>query len=108
MKAEIKILTILILKDHSQAHNKIKTFIGKNNLLDAIFLILINHPKLALDYSEELVKIDFNNKTKNKILLILLDMIITNQDLDKIEFINYLKEKDLIRSINNLVRKSNN
>ena len=80
--------------------NKIKKFIGKKNLLDAIFLILINHPKLALDYSEELVKIDFNNKTKNKILLILLDMIITNQDLDKIEFINYLKEKDLIESIN--------
>ena len=82
--------------------NKIKKFIGKKNLLDAIFLILINHPKLALDYSEELVKIDFNNKTKNKILLILLDMIITNQDLDKIEFINYLKEKDLIESINNI------
>ena len=86
--------------------NKIKKFIGEKNLLDAIFLILINHPKLALDYSEELVKIDFNNKTKNKILLILLDMIITNQDLDKIEFINYLKEKDLIESINNIGAKS--
>ena len=86
--------------------NKIKKFIGEKNLLDAIFLILINHPKLALDYSEELVKIDFNNKTKNKILLILLDMIITNQDLDKIEFINYLKEKDLIESINNIGAKA--
>ncbi|MDA9734357.1 DNA primase [SAR116 cluster bacterium] len=86
--------------------NKIKKFIGKKNLLDAIFLILINHPKLALDYSEELVKIDFNNKNKNKILLILLDMIITNQDLDKIEFINYLKEKDLIESINNIGAKA--
>ena len=81
---------------------KIKTFIGKNNLLDAIFLILINHPKLALDYSEELVKIDFNNKNKNKILLILMDMIITNQDLEKSEFLNYLKQKDFIDSINNL------
>jgi DnaB-helicase binding domain of primase. len=86
-------------------HKKIKTFIGENNLLDAIFFILINHPKLALDYSEELVKIDFNNKNKNKILLILLDMIITNQDLDKIKFIDYLKEKDLIESINNLDEK---
>ena len=83
-------------------HKKIKTFIGENNLLDAIFFILINHPKLALDYSEELVKIDFNNKNKNKILLILLDMIITNQDLDKMKFIDYLKEKDLIESIDNL------
>ena len=27
-------------------------------------------------------------------------MIITNQDLDKIEFINHLKEEDLIESIN--------
>ena len=86
-------------------HKKIKTFIGENNLLDAIFYILINHPKLALDYSEELVKIDFNNKNKNKILLILLDMIITNQDLDKMKFIHYLKEKDLIESINNLDEK---
>ena len=86
-------------------HKKIKTFIGENNLIDAIFYILINHPKLALDYSEELVKIDFNNKNKNKILLILLDMIITNQDLDKMEFIDYLKEKDLIESINNLDEK---
>ena len=86
-------------------HKKIKTFIGENNLLDAIFYILINHPKLALDYSEELVKIDFNNKNKNKILLILLDMIITNQDLDKIKFIDYLKENDLIESINNLDEK---
>ena len=86
-------------------HKKIKTFIGENNLLDAIFYILINHPKLALDYSEELVKIDFNNKNKNKILLILLDMIITNQDLDKMKFIDYLKEKDLIESINNLDEK---
>ena len=32
-------------------------------------------------------------------------MIITNQDLDKIEFIDYLKEKDLIESINNLDEK---
>ncbi len=86
-------------------NKKIKTFIGKNNLLDAIFLILINHPKLALDYSEELVKIDFNNKNKNKILLILMDMIITNQDLDKPEFLYYLKQKDLIESINNLDEK---
>ena len=86
-------------------HKKIKTFIGENNLLDAIFFILINHPKLALDYSEELVKIDFNNKNKNKILLILIDMIITNQDLDKMEFIDYLKEKDLIESVNNLDEK---
>ena len=86
-------------------HKKIKTFIGENNLLNAIFFILINHPKLALDYSEELVKIDFNNKNKNKILLILLDMIITNQDLDKIKFIDYLKENDLIESINNLDEK---
>ena len=86
-------------------HKKIKTFIGENNLLDAIFFILINNPKLALDYSEELVKIDFNNKNKNKILLILIDMIITNQDLGKMEFIDYLKEKDLIESINNLDEK---
>ena len=51
------------------------------------------------------MKINFNNKNKNKILLILLDMIITNQDLDKMKFIDYLKEKDLIESINNLDKK---
>ena len=33
-------------------------------------------------------------------------MIITNQDLDKIEFINYLKEKNLIGSINNIGAKA--
>ena len=85
---------------------KIRAFIGKNNLLDAVFLILLSHPKLALDYSEELVRIDFNNKIKNKILLILLDMIITKQDLDKIEFSNYLKKNNLIDTVNNLDTKS--
>ncbi len=85
---------------------KIRAFIGKNNLLDAVFLILLSHPKLALDYSEELVRIDFNNKIKNKILLILLDMIITKQDLDKIEFSNYLIENNLIDTVNNLDTQS--
>ena len=85
---------------------KIRAFIGKNNLLDAVFLILLSHPKLALDYSEELVRIDFNNKIKNKILLILLDMIITKQDLDKIEFSNYLKENNLFDTVNNLDTQS--
>ena len=85
---------------------KIRAFIGKNNLLDALFLILLSHPKLALDYSEELVRIDFNNKIKNKILLILLDMIITKQDLDKIEFSNYLVENNLIDTVNNLDTQS--
>ena len=85
---------------------KIRAFIGKNNLLDAVFLILLSHPKLALDYSEELVRIDFNNKIKNKILLILLDMIITKQDLDKIEFSNYLVENNLIDTVNNLDTQS--
>ena len=33
-------------------------------------------------------------------------MIITNQDLEKIEFINYLKEMDLIESINNIGAKA--
>ena len=85
---------------------KIRAFIGKNNLLDAVFLILLSHPKLALDYSEELVRIDFNNKIKNKILLILLDMIITKQDLDKIEFSNYLKKINLNDTVNNLDTQS--
>jgi len=79
-----------------------RPYIGRQTLLDSILLFLTLYPKLALDYSEQLVKLNFNNKSKNKILLILLDMIITNENLDRTEFNNHLKTIGLSNILSNL------
>ena len=79
-----------------------RPYIGRQTLLDSILLFLTLYPKLALDYSEQLVKLNFNNKSKNKILLILLDMIITNENLDRTEFNNHLKTIGLNNILSNI------
>ena len=76
--------------------------VGRQTLLDSILLLLTSYPKLALDYSEKLVKLNFNNKSKNKILLILLDMIITNENLDRTEFNNHLETIGLNNTLSNI------
>ena len=60
------------------------------------------HPQLALDFSEYIVRLDFKNYFKNKIVLILIDMIIKNPNIDIIEFNNHLNEINLGHVLNNI------
>ena len=70
-------------------------------MLDSIFIILMYHPQLALDFSEYIVRLDFKNNFKNKIVLILIDMIINNPNIDIIEFNNHLKNINLSHELTN-------
>lgn len=75
---------------------------GKKSLLNSIFIILMYHPQLALDFSEYIVRLDFKNNFKNKIVLILIDMIIKHPNIDIIEFNNHLSTVDLGHIIKNI------
>ena len=75
---------------------------GKKSLLNSIFIILMYHPQLALDFSEYIVRLDFKNNFKNKIVLILIDMIIKHPNIDIIEFNNHLTTVDLGHIIKNI------
>ena len=75
---------------------------GKKSLLDSIFIILMYHPQLALDFSEYIVRLDFKNNFKNKIVLILIDMIIKQPNIDIIEFNNHLNDINLSYTITDI------
>ena len=60
------------------------------------------HPQLALDFSEYIVRLDFKNNFKNKIVLILIDMIIKHPDIDITEFNNHLKHNNINYNLSNI------
>ena len=71
-------------------------------MLDSIFIILMYHPQLALDFSEYIVRLDFKNNFKNKIVLILIDMIIKHPDIDIKEFNNHLNNINVSYTITDI------
>ena len=79
--------------------------VGRQSILDSIFLILIYHPQLVLDFSEKIVKLDFKNNFKNKIVLILLDMVIKNPAIDRNQFSNHLVSLNMSNVLNKLDTK---
>ena len=79
--------------------------VGRQSILDSIFLILIYHPQLVLDFSEKIVKLDFKNNFKNKIVLILLDMVIKNPAIDRNQFSNHLISLNMANDLNKLDTK---
>ena len=79
--------------------------VGRQAILDSIFLILVYHPQLVLDFSEKIVKLDFKNNFKNKIVLILLDMVIKNPTIDRNQFSNHLNSLNMVNTLNKLDTK---
>ncbi len=79
--------------------------VGRKAILDSIFLILVHHPQLVLDFSEKIVKLDFKNNFKNKIVLILLDMVIKNPTIDRYQFSNHLNSLNMVNILNKLDTK---
>ena len=64
--------------------------VGKEELNNALLSILYHHPKLALDHSEQLLQLNIKDESKCKMISLLLDLIITNETLDRDEFYNHL------------------
>ncbi|MAC62008.1 MAG: DNA primase [SAR116 cluster bacterium] len=79
--------------------------VGRQSILNSIFLILICHPQLVMDFSEKIVKLDFKNNFKNKIVLILLDMVIKNPTIDRNQFSDHLDSLNMSNTLNELDTK---
>ena len=79
---------------------------GISTLHNSILSILINHPTLGLDYSEQLLMLKIKDKSKNLFLSSLLDQLIINQTLDREDVYNHLKVLNLIHLIEELSDES--
>ena len=90
----------VINQNYSSKHIVKRPNVGRQAILDALFLILIYHPQLALDFSEKIVKLNFQNNFKNKIVLILLDMVINYPTIDRNQFDDHLKSRNFGNAIN--------
>ena len=69
--------------------------VGIQILYKTILSILVHHPNLALDYAEQIIKLDIKDLNYKKIISLLLDLVIENDTLDRQEFFTHLEGMNL-------------